>query len=355
VSNIRLSICIATRNRAAFIGETLDSLIAQATEEVEIIIVDGASTDNTEVVVRQYQERFPRLRYQRLSANGGFDQDYSRTVELAQGEYCWLMTDDDTFKPNAIETVLHHSQQGYGLIIVNAENRTVDQSVVIHEQRLRIDGDRIYQPTESEALFVDVGYHLTYIGGVVIKRALWNARAKEPYYGTWFVHFGVIFQQPLPEPTLVLAEPLINGRIGNISWSARSFEIWMFRWPELVWSMPFPHHAKAQITPLAPWRNLKAVLIHRGDGSYSLTEYRRWIAPRPAPAWHKLVAQVIAILPRCAVWLFVYFYLSLLRRQRRTELYHWLHVPMAQQCFGWLMRRTWVAMPSGDQRSRIGS
>src|SRR3989442_15786016 len=69
----KLSICIATLNRAAFIGQTLESIIGQATDEVEIVVADGASSDNTEEVVRSYQRRFPRLNYLRLEARGGVD------------------------------------------------------------------------------------------------------------------------------------------------------------------------------------------------------------------------------------------------------------------------------------------
>lgn len=337
MTSIRLSICIATRNRAAFIGETLDSIIPQATDEVEIVVVDGASTDNTEEVVRRYQQQSPRLRYFRLEINGGVDRDYSRTVELAQGEYCWFMTDDDIFKPGAIQTVLNHIEQGYGLIIVNAENRTIDNSQVIQNRRLNINENQIYKPTDTENLFVDIGYHLTYIGCVVIKRDLWNARDKESYFGTGFVHFGVIFQTPLQEDSLVIAEPLIGGRIGNISWSARSFEIWMFRWPNVVWSLPqYSDFTKSQLVPKEPWRNLKALFTFRGDGSYSMVAYRRWIEPRPTSRFYKLAAQIIARLPCCLVWLLVFAHLSLLRPERRTERYHWLHVPVANECFGWL-------------------
>ena len=46
-----LSICIATHNRADYIGETLDSIIPQLTDEVEIVVVDGASTDATRTVM----------------------------------------------------------------------------------------------------------------------------------------------------------------------------------------------------------------------------------------------------------------------------------------------------------------
>src|ERR1700674_2032053 len=66
---IKLSVCIATLNRGAFLGATLESIICQATDEVEIVVLDGASTDNTGDVIRQYQECFPRLRYFRQNAN----------------------------------------------------------------------------------------------------------------------------------------------------------------------------------------------------------------------------------------------------------------------------------------------
>ncbi len=335
---IKLSICIATRNRGAFIGETLDSLITQATEIVEIVIVDGASTDDTAAVVQQYQARFPRLRYERRPVNGGVDKDYCRTVELAEGQYCWFMTDDDTLKPGAIRTVLDHLDESHSLIVVNAENRTVDQAQVIQGRRLNVDSDRVYRPGASEVVFTDLGHYLTYIGCVVIERALWMARDKQRYWGTWFVHFGVIFQQPLPGSVRVVAKPLINGRIGNISWSERSFEIWMFRWPELVWSMPFSAEAKTKITLPRPWHNLKALLVHRGDGSYTQQTYRRWMAPHPLPARFRLTAALIAKLPVCLVWLLVYVYFQATPRHTRTELYHWLHVPVARRCFPWLAR-----------------
>lgn len=337
MSGIRLSVCIATRNRARFIGETLDSIIPQATEAVEIVIVDGASTDNTEAIVQSYKANFSRLCYERRTVNGGFDRDYSRAVELAQGEYCWLMTDDDTIKPGALKTIIEHLDGGHSLIVVNAENRTADQAQVILSRRLDVTTDHVYPPAEAERVFVDLGYYLSYIAGVVIQRSLWEERAKQPYWGTWFVHFGVIFQRPLPGSTLVLAEPLINGRIGNISWSERSFEIWMFRWPELVWSMPFTDAAKTRITPAAPWRNPKALLVHRGDGSYTWGTFRRWISTRPEPLVFKLAAGIIALLPMCLVWLILFLYFSTSRRHGRTALYHWRHVPVAQRCFGWLL------------------
>ena len=55
---IKLSFCIPTYNFADFIGETLESIIIQATDEVAVIIVDGGSTDNTREIVESYQKNF---------------------------------------------------------------------------------------------------------------------------------------------------------------------------------------------------------------------------------------------------------------------------------------------------------
>jgi len=90
-SKYKLSICIPTYNRADYIGETLSSIISQSGDDIEIVIVDGASTDNTEGVVNEFQGRFENIHYHREKKNNGVDADLAKSVALAQGEYCWLM------------------------------------------------------------------------------------------------------------------------------------------------------------------------------------------------------------------------------------------------------------------------
>lgn len=117
MSVIRLSICIPTYNFGRFIGETLDSILAQATEEVEILVVDGASTDDTAEVVRRRQERFPTLRYHGLEKKGGIDRDMAKSVELARGEYVWLFSADDLMAEDAMKRVLEETLHGLDLYL----------------------------------------------------------------------------------------------------------------------------------------------------------------------------------------------------------------------------------------------
>lgn len=309
-----LSICIATLNRGAFIGATLDSIISQADEQVEIVIVDGASTDNTEDIVRLYKKNFPQIRYVRLSVKGGVDQDYCRAVELAEGEYCWLFTDDDILKPGAIQSVMAAMQHDYGLILVNAEVRDATLSRILEDRLLHFRNNMIYQTNDFERFFVDAADYLSFIGCVVIKRSLWNERVKEPYYGTAFVHVGVIFQKLFTDDIMVLVEPLISIRYGNALWTSNSIEISFFKWPDLIWSFPyFSDSAKSQICKREPWRSVKVLLIYRARGAFSLKEYRMFLEPHVHSNMKRIVIRAIAQFPGILLNSAIMTYLSIFR------------------------------------------
>jgi glycosyltransferase involved in cell wall biosynthesis len=298
MTSIKLSVCIATRNRGDFIGETLASIAAQCTDAVEIVVLDGASTDNTEQVVRGLQEAFASLHYFRQENNGGVDRDYATAVGLATGEYCWLMSDDDLLMPGAVATILRAIECNYSLIVVNSEVRNLDLSELIDANRLRLSEDRVYTPAHFEALFEDVSGYLGYIGAVVIRRSLWEQRSREPYYGSYFIHVGVIFQERLPGDTLVISQPLISVRFGNTQWRPKEFEIRMIRWTELVSSLPaITPEVRARSYRSEPWRSLKSLMFYRAKGTYDLAEYRRWIRPRLASPWDRAKAWAVACFP----------------------------------------------------------
>lgn len=295
-----LSICIATYNRARYIGETLNSIIPQLDDDVELLVVDGASTDGTGDVVQKYDD--PGLRYIRLPVKGGVDQDYCRAVELARGQYCWLFTDDDLLRPGAVAAVKKAITAGYGIVIVNAEirNRTLD--VILAQQRISMREDRFYSPEDTDRLFVDTLPCLSFIGALVIRRTIWMEREQSPYLGTEFVHIGVVFQRPLAGPVLVLAEPYVVIRYGNAQWRPRSFEVWMFKWPKLVWS--FDHvseQAKAQVSGREPWRDLTNLVFQRSVGAYTVESYRSHLSNIETGALWKVSAWLIAVFPRTLI------------------------------------------------------
>lgn len=271
----------------------------------------------------------------------GLDHDFSEAVHLADGEYCWLFSDDDVLKPGAIQTVLDAIEGQYSLIIANAEVRDATLSKLLQPKRLPLAADRIYRSDENDRLLIDCGRYMSFIGCVIIKNELWNAREKEKYFGSYFIHVGVIFQSPLPQDALVIAKPLISIRYGNASWLGKYFETWMFKWPGLIWSFgDYPDSVKVQVCPKEPWRSIGRLLIHRAKGAYTKSAYVKWLEPGLTSPWTRAVSKAIAYFPgRIANFLaFVYYSVFSRNSSRLLVLIDMVNSPF--YCLGWLKRRS---------------
>ncbi len=323
---VKLSICIATFKRGGFIGETLDSILAQMQPGVELVVVDGASPDETPEVMARYLSRHPEIRYRREAVNSGVDQDYDKAVGYAAGEYCWLMSDDDLLKPGAVSRVLESLDGKTDLVVVNSEVKSADFSRLLDPQLLKLPADAVYDAGDGDRLFSAVAGYLSFIGGVVVRRALWLERDRASYYGSLFVHIGVLFQRPLAR-AVAIARPLITIRLGNGMWTPRGFEIWMFLWPRLVWSFRgYSDRAKALVCPREPWRNLRKLFYYRAMGGYSVAGYRRFIAPEAKGAARAL-SFATALVPVVLANAVAGFYFAL--KKDRLTLYALSHGGLA--------------------------
>ena len=324
-----LSICIPTLNRGNYIGETLDSILSQKETGVEIVIVDGGSSDRTEEIVKSYQQTHPEIRYikkdslDKNPSNEGFDRDCSYAVELANGEYCWLMTDDDLLKPGAIRKVLSELSHKYDAIIVNAEVKNSDFTETLIPKRLKLSKDRIFKASEWDEFAASVGSHLTFVGAVIINRELWLSRKQSKYFGSGFVHVGVIFDAIVPGNILVTSDPLVSIRFGNAQWTARAFQIWMINWPGLIWSFnSISDTAKQQITPREPWKSFKTLLFNRALGMYSIQEYKLFIHGNIGSTVKNLLLKSIAKLPRVLLYIPAWFYIRLILPDSKYVLFN---------------------------------
>lgn len=337
----KLSICIATYNRGKFIGETLDSILSQVSPEVELIVVDGASPDNTPEVMASYASTYPEIRYLRELENSGIDADYDKAVGYAVGQYCWLMTDDDILKPGAIKRVLAELDGLRDLVVVNAETRNADLAEVLVPRQLVVDSDRTYTKDDSESFFSECMNYLSFIGGVVIRRGLWLERDRKSFYGSLFVHVGVIFQQPRIGDVYVIADPQIVVRYGNAMWTARGFEIWSFKWQGLVWSFAgFSDASKRRVCHPTPWKRIKTLFYYRATGAYSKDEFEKFIYSR-TDGIKRFMSHGIALFPATVANIISVFYFTLFHRTERMMQYDLLRSRHASGVSRWLAKTLW--------------
>ena len=98
IPGLRVSILVPTFNRANYIAECLDSLLAQTMPALEIIVIDDGSEDGTAELLKRYGQS---IRYIRKE-NGGKPTAVNLGLSLAQGELIWIFDDDDVALPHAI-------------------------------------------------------------------------------------------------------------------------------------------------------------------------------------------------------------------------------------------------------------
>lgn len=96
-----VSVLIPTYNRAATLGQTLDSIFSQSLQDFEIILVDDASTDSTPDLLATYRD--PRLHIYRNLTNLGQAGNANRCLSLATAPYVHFLYSDDFFLPGCLE------------------------------------------------------------------------------------------------------------------------------------------------------------------------------------------------------------------------------------------------------------
>jgi len=223
---MRLSICIPTYNRGKFLGDLFDSILAQQgySCEIELVVSDNASTDDTQGVVERYRTRFDHTVYDRAAQNMGADRNYLRIVEIATGDWCWLMGSDDILEPGAIArveaTITAHPDIAGISVGRTIRSFTLEKR---HEELLskglRLDNSGMI--TGVDAAFQNLAAYFAYLSGQIVRRSLWqNAVRSSPvgdYYNA-YVHVYVIGRMLLRCPHwYYLAEALVGWREGNDS------------------------------------------------------------------------------------------------------------------------------------------
>ena len=102
---MRISICIPTYNRADHLNNCLHSIISNKSRsaiDFEVCVSDNCSTDDTEKVVRRAQVNIG-IKYQKNFKDFGAPRNFLNVVAMAEGEFVWLLGDDDLLMPYALE------------------------------------------------------------------------------------------------------------------------------------------------------------------------------------------------------------------------------------------------------------
>ena len=117
-----VSILVPVYNRVNIIAETLDSALAQTYKNIEIIVVDNASTDGTWEVICDCAKKDSRIRAFQNESNLGPVRNWLRCVEEARGAFAKILWSDDLIAPDfLIETVPYFDDPEVGFVYTSTK------------------------------------------------------------------------------------------------------------------------------------------------------------------------------------------------------------------------------------------
>jgi glycosyltransferase involved in cell wall biosynthesis len=128
-----VSISIPTYNGAAYLKECLDSAATQTFADIEIIVVDDCSTDETFTIAEEFARRDNRVKIFRNKARLGLVENWNRCIQYSTGEWIKFLFQDDVLYKNCVKTMLNaaeSTERGVtGNFVVSERNFVIEDGI----------------------------------------------------------------------------------------------------------------------------------------------------------------------------------------------------------------------------------
>ena len=185
---MKLSFCIPTYNRASFLEKNLNIIVNQIEElsaenDVEILVMDNASSDNTAAVCRSIMDihKAINIEYHVHHTNLGADRNFISAMKLAHGKYSILWGDDDYLIDGALKKILKLIESGHSLYLSNRKCIDTEGNFICEQQFIDIPhANKVFYYNNEDSIrshfygITTMGGALSFISSVIYKTVILN-------------------------------------------------------------------------------------------------------------------------------------------------------------------------------------
>lgn len=208
----KLSIIIPTYNRAAYLKQCLNSVLANDYQNLEILICDNASEDNTPQIINSFTDT--RLKYLKNEKNIGPERNILKLLENASGDYIFFLTDDDLLNENAVvETVKIIDEHPDAGIILSALNILDDKTGKLLKDYTFYEKDNLFKPGKDALLAMFNAGHV--LSRVTIKREIMDIDGYKRHIGSLYPQMYLLGSAMKKLPVFYTNKRLVTHRVNN--------------------------------------------------------------------------------------------------------------------------------------------
>jgi len=174
-----VSVILPNYNHAPYLKERIDSILTQEYQNLELIILDDKSTDNSLDVIQKYKDH-PKVSH--IIANeentGNTFVQWERGISLAQGEYVWIAESDDVAKPQLLGTLVEALQSHPKAVVAYCHSQMIDSQSKPMEMTWHPQGSSgetiVYEGNDFIKRKMIVHNHIYNASMVVFKRSVFH-------------------------------------------------------------------------------------------------------------------------------------------------------------------------------------
>ncbi len=123
-----VSVALPVYNGANYLASSVEAVLSQTHTNLELVIADAGSTDETEELCRRYAEADQRVSYTRASAYRGVTENYQAALEATSGDYVCFVAADDAIEPSFVEECVDAHLADGDLALVFATTAEIAQA-----------------------------------------------------------------------------------------------------------------------------------------------------------------------------------------------------------------------------------
>ena len=296
-----LSIVVPSNNRTELLEEAINSIISDPGwgSDCELCISDNSKSDETGMLIQATYASVSGIIYRRSLDAPSLDENVNMAVSMANGEYAWIFGDDDLISPGFLRYFIEYLRTHAPDIVV-LNSRSFQDGEIVEDSRLAFDSPKIYGVDDNDAFLADYGGYLTYVGGIAIRKALWQQYLRPQMFGTFFAHIDAVCRAKLGHVAHYLSRPAIDMRLHFQTWTSKHFEIWNIFFPKVIWGLDdYSTRAKNSVIQQYPLKSTMKILSSRAYGKFNFKNFRETLLRSKNSTWQvKVSGFFIAILPR---------------------------------------------------------
>ena len=128
LQDIRVTVIMACHNSSAYLDEAVNSVLGQTLGDLELILIDDCSTDNTLEIAKRYQVQDDRISVISLPVNSGPATARNAGIRAARGEWLGILDSDDVAMPSRFEEQLRLANSDKDLVVIGSSSISVDKN-----------------------------------------------------------------------------------------------------------------------------------------------------------------------------------------------------------------------------------